>query len=204
MAIRSRQRHSPTVGRSRRSVRRVRDERCRNQVSSEARAAAAERREERGGGAITANAVPPRSTASPLPLLTITGTATSPAEATRLTIGATDAFINYARSRQIAERIPESQRVKLQIVKRASVPTLTAPRSKTKFIIILLAGLTATVAAAFVRDNMQRARIRESQPEPVSVLDPRHEGSRAATPQRVGTSTCSRGARLALRKGRIR
>ena len=32
--------------------------------------------------------------------------------------------------------------------------------------IILLAGLTATVAAAFVRDNQQRAGNRESQPDP--------------------------------------
>ena len=86
--------------------------------------------------------------------------------------GRPDAFIDYARSRQKAEKIPKSQRVELRIVKRASVPTLTVPRSKTNFIIILLAGLTATVAAAFVRDNLQRAGRRKSQPEPVSTLDP--------------------------------
>ena len=124
-----------------------------------------------GGREISASAVPSPLNGQPTPLLTITGTATSPAEATKLTIGATKAFINYARSRQNAKQVPENQRVELRIVKGAGAPTLAVPRSKTKFIIILLAGLTATVAAAFVRDNQQRAGTRESQPESVS-LDP--------------------------------
>ena len=125
--------------------------------------------------AITASAVASPLNGQPTPLLTITGTSTSAAAATRLTMGATDAFINYARSRQNTLKIPLSKRVELSIVKRAGAPTLTAPRSKTKLIIILLAGLTATVAAAFVRDNMQRARSRQSQNEPVAVLDPLRE-----------------------------
>jgi hypothetical protein len=36
------------------------------------------------------------------------------------------------------------------------VPELTGPRKKTTPIFILLAGLTVVVAAAFIRDNMQR------------------------------------------------
>jgi hypothetical protein len=125
-----------------------------------------------GGAAIAASAVPSALSGQPTPLLNITGAATSPAEATRLTIAATDAFIEYARARQDAAGIPEDQRVELQILKRVGVPTLTVPRSKTPFIIVLLAGLTATVAAAFVRDNMQRSRKKQSQPEGVSNLDP--------------------------------
>jgi hypothetical protein len=112
--------------------------------------------------------------ASPLngqfaPLLTITGTSTSPADATRLTIRATDAFISYARARQDAARIPEAHRVELTIVKRSSGATLTAPRSKTPFIIVLLAGLTATVAAAFMRDNMRRGSGRQDRQPPSNV-----------------------------------
>jgi hypothetical protein len=122
--------------------------------------------------AISASAVPSPVNGQPTPLLSITGTATTPAAATTLTIAATQAFIDYARSRQDADKIPESQRVDLRIIRREGEPTLTAPRSKTSFIIVLLAGLTATVAAAFVRDNMHRARRRQDQPEPVSTLDP--------------------------------
>ena len=125
-----------------------------------------------GAVGIAANAVPSPLNGQPTPLLKITGMATSPAAATRLTIRATDAFIEYARSRQDAVKIPKNQRVELRVLKRASVPTLTAPRSKTNFIIILFAGLSATVAAAFIRDNVQRAGERKSAPEPVSALDP--------------------------------
>jgi hypothetical protein len=125
-----------------------------------------------GLSAITASAVPSALNGQPTPMLSITGTATTPAAATRLTIAGTDAFVRYARARQDAAKIPENQRVELNIIKRMSVPTLTAPRSKTPLIIVLLAGLSATVAAAFVRDNMQRSRRKQSQPGSDSNLDP--------------------------------
>ena len=58
--------------------------------------------------------------------------------------------------------------MKLRISTRASVPKLIGPRSKTTFIIILLGGLTVTVAAAFMRDNVQRKR---EEPETAPVFD---------------------------------
>jgi hypothetical protein len=122
--------------------------------------------------AVTATAVASPINGATTPLLKITGTATSPAEATRLTIRATDTFIAVARARQARAGIPVNQRVELRIVNRFGVPKLTVPRSKTTLIIILLAGLTATIAAAFVRDNTQRSRKTQEQPEPVMVLDP--------------------------------
>jgi hypothetical protein len=125
-----------------------------------------------GAAGIAANAVPSPLNGQPTPLLKISGSGASPAAATRLTIRATDAFIEYARSRQDALKIPKNQRVKLRVIKRASEPTLTAPRSKTNFIIILFAGLSATVAAAFIRDNVRRAGERKRAPEAVSTLDP--------------------------------
>src|SRR5512132_332912 len=109
---------------------------------------------------ISATAVPSPINGATTPLLKITGMATSPAEATRLTIGATDTFMAVEKARQIGQGIPEGQRVELRIVNRATAPKLTAPRSKTTFIIILLAGFTVTVAAAFIRDNLQRAKRR--------------------------------------------
>jgi hypothetical protein len=103
-----------------------------------------------------ATAVPSAVTGATTPLLRLTAAAESPAAATRLVIRATDTFINVVRSRQKAAGIPEDQRVALRILTRAGVPELTGPRKKTRPIFILLAGLMVVVAAAFIRDNMQR------------------------------------------------
>jgi hypothetical protein len=115
-------------------------------------------------GAISATSVASPINGAITPLLKITGMATSPAQATRLTIRATDTLIKVATARQVKANIPESQRVKLRVSTRASVPTLIGPRSKTTFIIILLGVLTVTVAAAFMRDNVQRKRELETAP----------------------------------------
>ena len=124
-----------------------------------------------GVAGITATSVASPVNGSITPLLKITGTASSPAEATRLTIRATDTFIEVAKGRQVQAKIPESQRIELRIVKRSGVPKLTAPRSKTTFIILLLAGLTVTVAAAFIRENRRQAASRTSEPDATSVFD---------------------------------
>ena len=89
------------------------------------------------------------------------------------------------------EKIPPSQRVELRIVKRSGVPKLIGPRSKTTFIIILLAGLTITVAAAFVRENLQRAASRKHEPDTASVydLEPQPAASRSSDPVRAGTES---------------
>jgi hypothetical protein len=133
-----------------------------------------------GAGAalpIAATAVPSAVTGAPTPLLRLTTAAESPAAATRLVIRATDTFINFVRSRQQAAGIPEHQRVALRILTRAGVPELTEPRKKTTPIFILLAGLTIVVAAAFIRDNMQRDDgVRRGDPayqlEAAPVVDP--------------------------------
>jgi hypothetical protein len=125
-----------------------------------------------GAGAITATAVHSTFNGTPTPLLKITAMGISPAAARQLAIAATDAFINVVELRQTAANIPQGQRVELRIVKRSGVPMLIQPRSKTTLIIIFLAGLTVTFAAAFIRDNSQRSANRETRPEPATVLDP--------------------------------
>jgi hypothetical protein len=105
---------------------------------------------------IAATAVPSAVTGAPTPLLRLTAQAESPAAATRLVIGATDTFINVAKSRQEAGTNPENPRVRIEILTRAGGPVLTGPRKKTTAIFILLAGLTIVVAAVFIRDNMKR------------------------------------------------
>ena len=106
--------------------------------------------------AIAATAVPSTVTGSATPLLKLTAVAESPAAATRLVIGATDTFINFVKTRQQDAGIRKDQRVELEILTRASVPELIGPRKKTTAIFILLAGFSIAVAAAFIRDNMQR------------------------------------------------
>jgi hypothetical protein len=121
--------------------------------------------------------VPSSVTGSATPLLKLTAVAESPAEATRLVIRTTDTFINFVKSRQQDAGIPENQRVRLEIVTRAGVPELIGPRKKTTPIFILLAGLTIVVAAAFIRDNMQRdddlkRGVPPYQLEAAPILDP--------------------------------
>ncbi len=123
-----------------------------------------------GVAGLTATSVASPINGSITPLLKIAGLGASPIEATRLTLRATDAFIRVARARQVQAKIPPSQRVELRIVKRASVPQLVGPRSKTTFIILLLAGLTVTVAAAFIRDNLQRAADRKGDLDAAAVF----------------------------------
>jgi capsular polysaccharide biosynthesis protein len=106
----------------------------------------------------------------PTPLMKISARGDSPAAATLLTVGATDAFIAYFRTRQNREGIRERQRVQVEIVDPYREPMLIKPRSRTGLIVILLAGLTATVAAAFIRDNMQRTKKRETGDPDVTSL----------------------------------
>jgi hypothetical protein len=107
---------------------------------------------------IAGTAVPSAVNGGPTPLLKLTASGKTPLEATRLTVGLTQEFIAAVKADQIAAKIPKRDRLQLQIVTRATEPTLIQPRSKSKSILILLAGLTATFAAAFMRDNSQRGR----------------------------------------------
>jgi capsular polysaccharide biosynthesis protein len=107
---------------------------------------------------ITATAVPSVLTGAATPLLKLSAVAESPTAATKLAIRTTDTFIKFVKSRQQNAGIPEHQRIQLDIVTRAGVPQLIGPRKKTTPIFIFIACLTIVVAAAFIRDNMQRGR----------------------------------------------
>jgi hypothetical protein len=114
------------------------------------------------------------SLGAPAPLMTLTATGISPAAATRLTVAATNSFIAFLEARQKNAQIPADERVEAQVVTQPSKPLLAKPRSKTGFVAILLAGLTLTVAAAFIRDNLQRTRrrtgVREANAVPLAAV----------------------------------
>jgi hypothetical protein len=95
-------------------------------------------------------------------MMTITGTASTGPKATKLTIGATKAFLDVLNRRQVAAEIPEKDRVEARVLRSSATPTLVDPRKKAVPVLVLLGGLIATLALAFTRDNAaRRARLPE-------------------------------------------
>jgi hypothetical protein len=110
---------------------------------------------------IAAAAVPSTVNAA-TPMMTITGTSLSGPKATRLTVGATKAFLDVLDKRQLAAKIPLRDRIQVRVVKSSEAPKLIDPRSKALPILILFGGMIATLAVALTRDNLGR---RERAPE---------------------------------------
>jgi hypothetical protein len=121
-------------------------------------------------GKVTATAVPSTINSAATPLLQVSASGDTPAAATRLTRAATATLLDVVTARQRAADIPPSERITLRVVKESGEPVLIVPRSKTPFIIILLGGLTLTVAAAFIRDNARRSA-REEGPVEATALE---------------------------------
>jgi hypothetical protein len=109
-----------------------------------------------GANPLTASPVVSTVGGGTTPMMTLTATAPSATKATELTLGATQAFRNYVEVRQAAADIPAKDRIELRVVKGADVPKLAKPRSKALPMLVLFAGLIATAAVAFARDNVQR------------------------------------------------
>lgn len=100
-------------------------------------------------------------TVSGLPMIAIFGTAPTPERALTLTRRATTAFVDYMRARQAQAKIPSDRRVLIQVLNAPDKATLIVPRKKTLPIVVLLAVLFATVAAAFILDNALGGRREE-------------------------------------------
>jgi hypothetical protein len=109
-------------------------------------------------GANPLTAVPVVSTVGggTTPMLMLTATAPSATKATKLTLSATQAFLKYVAQSQAAADMPAKGRIEIRVVKGADAPKIAKPRSKALPVLVLLAGLIATAAVVFVRDNVQR------------------------------------------------
>jgi hypothetical protein len=126
------------------------------------------------------------------PLMTITGSASTAAKATALTVGATRAFIDTLERRQRAAGIPASQRTLVQPVRRFGEPTLVAPRSKSLPIIAFLAGLSATFGAVIIRDGRLRRQAEEAELAESVPLVPAREQSRPVPSKRPAAASSKR------------
>jgi hypothetical protein len=133
-----------------------------------------------GVSPITAAAVVSTVGGGTTPMLTLTAQAPSPAAATKLTRGATKAFVTYVGSRQAEANIPLEDRIQLRVVKSADEPNLMKPRSKALPILVLLGGLIATAAVAFTRDNLARRQGAPSLANTPSRREPIEPDSSAA------------------------
>lgn len=127
---------------------------------------------------IAATAVPSTANAGPTPLLKVSGSGTSKKRATDLTIAATQELIAYVKAGQARAGIAEKDRVELRTVKSSTEPQLVKPRSMSNAFVILLACLTATVAAAFIRENARRRREPAEEETVEPWVSPSPQGSR--------------------------
>jgi len=100
-----------------------------------------------------------------LPLVVMTGTATSPEAAIATANRAATGFVKYIEQRQGGVDTPAHQRSVLTVVEQASAATLLVPRKLTRPIFIFLAVMMAVLGLAFVLENM-RPRVRPVASEP--------------------------------------
>jgi hypothetical protein len=118
----------------------------------------------------------------PLPLVAVTSVGHTPAQAARVSRAGADFFQSYIAHQQASAGIPLKQRILLQVV--STEAALIAGRKKTLAIVAFLAVLIATIALAFVLENL-RPRIRAV--APVTAAAPAERvGTAAAPEERVG------------------
>lgn len=121
----------------------------------------------------------------PLPMVALFGKAASPEAAQVTASRGLDGFLKYVRASQVAADIPTEQRVQLRVVNAPGRAILIDPRKKTLPIVVFLAVLIATIAAAFVLENASLNRASRGSVEvPESGVQEKPEPVITATPER--------------------
>src|SRR5438309_1555955 len=90
-----------------------------------------------------------------LPLVAISGMATTPEKARELAIRATDAFQVFLEQEQALNHIPAKNRVLVTVLQRADRPQLLAGRSKTMPLVVFVTVMLAVVGLAFLLENLR-------------------------------------------------
>jgi len=92
---------------------------------------------------------------TPLPIVTITGSASTPANAIATARAGVDALMGYLTRQQSTANIPSEHRVVLQEIRRPDKTTVANPPKKTLPIVVFLTVMLAVIGLAFVLENLR-------------------------------------------------
>jgi hypothetical protein len=113
-------------------------------------------------GTVVATEVADLNTGAPLPLITLTASAPTAADAAKLATTAVTVLQSQITRQQAAASTPVDQRIELQAVKSGTPATLTKGPSKSIPILVLFAIVSASIALAFIRNNHSDHPIRST------------------------------------------
>ena len=125
-------------------------------------------------GQIIATALRDSESGTQLPLIDMTALAASPQEAVALASRGVLALQTYLEQEQRSSGVPALDRVVLQEVVRPTEAEVFQPRSKTMPVVIFLAVMFATVALAFLLENLRPRYGEVKELEEPSVARPAH------------------------------
>jgi hypothetical protein len=102
------------------------------------------------------------NTGQPLPLITLTASAPTAAEAAKLATASVSVFQTEITRQEVTAGTPVAQRVELQTLKGGAPATLTKGYSKSIPMLVLFAVLSAAIALAFILNNHSDDPIRST------------------------------------------
>jgi hypothetical protein len=111
-----------------------------------------------------------RSSDNFLPIVNIVATTSTSESASRLAERNALALRRYIEDRQAANKIPQENRVRLELLRGSATPELVSPRSKTLPMIAFFLVMVATIGLTLVLENL-RPRIRAVAESPAALPD---------------------------------
>jgi len=90
-----------------------------------------------------------------LPVIVLSGHANSASESVSAVEYGRRALNEYVQRQQQLAKIPEKQRITLQIVQAATKPAVFEPRKKTLAIVVFLAVMLLTIGLVFILENLR-------------------------------------------------
>ena len=104
-----------------------------------------------------------------LPIISIAATADTPRVAIRLARRETNALITYIQQQQVDAKIPETNRVILDVVSQARSAALLKGRSLTLPVVVFLSTMLGVVGLAFLLENLRPRPRSEEEAKPVPL-----------------------------------
>jgi hypothetical protein len=123
------------------------------------------------GQAVQAAPVIQAGSNTPLPMISVTGIGTTPADSVDMARRASNALVSYIGQQQRINRVSQANRVRVTVLEQASLlsplhddpttPQLIKGRSKTRPIVLFLVIMLGAIGLAFLRENLKRAPLEE-------------------------------------------